>query len=327
MKRKELISVIIPVYKVEDLLDRCVNSILNQIYSNLEIILVDDGSPDNCGAVCDQYATEDKRIRVIHKENGGLSSARNAGLKIATGKYVTFVDSDDYINNNMLEILYNNLLAANSDISICNFQSFSDESEVMTSDLNILDDFTTYSNEESLEILLYNRITNCSWGKLFRKELFDDIEFPEGKIMEDLATTYKLFAKSKSISISKKKLYFYYLRPNSIMRSEFSNKKIEGMDAIVEETVFIKSRFPQLINAAICNEFRCSYENLLKIPHNKRKSVEKYKLLRKNIKKNRRIVLFDKKAPTKYRLFAFISYFGIDTFLMIKKLINEIRGN
>ena len=121
-KEKPLISVIVPIYKVEKYLNKCVKSIINQTYKNLEIILVDDGSPDNCGKICDKLAERDDRIRIIHKKNGGLSSARNAGIEIANGEYIGFVDSDDYIDNDMFETLYNNIKDNNADLSIIGYQ-------------------------------------------------------------------------------------------------------------------------------------------------------------------------------------------------------------
>ena len=128
--KQDLISVVVPVYKVADLLPKCVESILVQSYHNLEIILVDDGSPDNCGDICEQYAKKDHRIKVVHKKNGGLSSARNAGIDVHTGKYILFVDSDDYIDSKMIEILYQNLQATGADISICDYVPFSDKKQV-----------------------------------------------------------------------------------------------------------------------------------------------------------------------------------------------------
>ena len=164
-----LVSVIVPVYKVESYLHRCVDCILAQTYANLEIILVDDGSPDNCGKICDEYAQKDKCIKVIHKKNGGLSDARNAGLDIAMGEYITFVDSDDWIHFQYVEILLNNLTKADVDISTC---SFVRTPEKMLMDSKVSESsYHIYSSEKAIEQTLYqNRLDNSAWGKLYKKD-------------------------------------------------------------------------------------------------------------------------------------------------------------
>ena len=197
MENKDLISIIIPVYNVELYLEKCLDSIINQTYKNIEILLVDDGSKDNSGKMCDEYAKKDNRIKVIHKENGGLSSARNCGIKNSNGKYLTFVDSDDIIELDMIESLYHLMNKYDSEIVISNIKNVFDgiiKKEKETDEIRVL------NNIEVLEEMLYGDayyISAC--GKLFKKELFENVEFPLNKVYEDVGTMYKLYDLSNKI--------------------------------------------------------------------------------------------------------------------------------
>lgn len=210
-----LISVIVPVYKVENYLRRCIESIQAQTYRNLEIILVDDGSPDNCGAICDEYASGDERIHVIHKANGGLSDARNTGINVARGEYLGFIDSDDFIANDMYELLYQRIIEENADISICDAAVTNDGEKATFTDSEAKDIF---EGEDILLAMIYrNRFTVNTWNKLYRRELFQNIRFPKGMLYEDLATTYKLMMQAKCVVYSHSKKYAYVQRNGSIM--------------------------------------------------------------------------------------------------------------
>lgn len=177
---KELISVIIPVYNVEKYLNKSIESVIKQTYKELEIILVDDGSTDSSGKICDEFAQKDDRIKVIHKKNGGLSDARNAGISEAKGKYLGFIDSDDYIDKNFYEILYNVLKKYNSDISICKHRETYTDYEENTSKLEIKEQ--VFNTEQALkELLLFGEVNNYAWNKLYKKELFNEINYPVGK--------------------------------------------------------------------------------------------------------------------------------------------------
>jgi len=216
MNKKKIISVVIPVYKVEQYLSECVDSILNQTYDALEIILVDDGSPDSCGKICDEYAKRDSRIKVIHKENGGLSDARNAGIDIASGDYITFVDSDDYIAKDMIEKLYSALIKNNADVSLCARYCFGDKIETFIfpekNECIVLGEKNKY---ESLDFILHN----CweAWSKLFKINLFKEFRYPKGVLYEDFSLTPKIFFYvSRSVFIPEG-LYYYRIRDDSIM--------------------------------------------------------------------------------------------------------------
>lgn len=208
------ISVIVPVYKVEPYLRKCLDSIVNQTYRNLEIILVDDGSPDNCGAICDEYAAGDGRIRVIHQENGGVSSARNAGLSAVTGEWVGWVDSDDWIEPDMYEYLLKNALAQNADIAVC---SRAERYRAQTV-FRAWECVTILEPEQALKALLENdMMQNYLWDKLWRRELFQNIRFPKGRTFEDIAVMDKLFLEAGRVVCLPGVKYHYVQRSDSIV--------------------------------------------------------------------------------------------------------------
>lgn len=235
----ELVSIIVPVYKVEDYIQRCVDSILRQTYKNLEIILVEDGSPDNSGIICDAYAKLDGRVKVIHKKNGGLSDARNVGIENALGAYITFLDSDDWIHDDYINHLYKLLKRTNSDISMCNYVKTSVEN--IGEDVYDEGDFYEYSNIDALSQLKgdFKILMVVACCKLYKRNLFDQIRFPVGRIHEDEFTTYKLIYKANKIAQSKAALYFYWMRDNSIMGSGFNIRYwIDKLDAFEERGDF-----------------------------------------------------------------------------------------
>ena len=235
------ISVIVPIYKVEKYLNRCADSIINQNYRNLEIILVDDGSPDSSGLISDEYARIDPRVRVIHKPNGGLSDARNAGIEIATGDYIGFVDSDDFIHPDMFRDLYELIRKYDADIAQCSYRAVADDTFVDPGDAY---NEKVISNLDALRLIYtgYKVDYVVAWDKLYRRQLFDSIRFPKGKIHEDESTTYKLFYLSGKIAVIDKKYYYYYQSPDSIIRSSFSLKKLHYTDAMEERILFFKEK-------------------------------------------------------------------------------------
>lgn len=234
-----MISVIVPVYKVERYLRACVDSILAQTFSNFELILVDDGSPDECGSICEKYAEQDPRCRVIHQSNRGLSAARNAGIEAAHGDLITFVDSDDIVHPDYLRQLYNALTENGTDISVCDFVSFTDEPAFP----GIRGRERILSGREAVkEIVLHNRRSMItSWGKLYRKSLREGIRFPEGKIHEDEFTTYQLFYKAESVVMTSAGYYGYRQNPDGIM-VRYSPKRLDILDAVEESVAFFEKQ-------------------------------------------------------------------------------------
>lgn len=211
----DLVTVIVPVYKVKNYIDKCVCSILGQSYSNLEVILVDDGSPDECGQICDDYAKKDSRIVVVHKENGGLSSARNAALDIAKGQWILCVDSDDYIHHDMVEKMLTAAEEYDADIVISSY--YHENGDKLSIVDRISDDVMVMDRMEALERLIADQeIKNYAWGKLCRAQLYDGVRYPDGRNYEDIATTYYLFDKANKIVKIPEYLYYYVVRDDSI---------------------------------------------------------------------------------------------------------------
>ncbi len=258
---EELISVVVPIYNVEEFLEKCVDSILSQSYSNLEIILVNDGSKDNCLKICRDYELKDSRIVVIDKENGGLSSARNAGIDKATGKYIMFIDSDDYIEKTTVEKLYNNISSNGADISICNFfYSYKNENIRNNAILN-----TTIDDESKFSYLYgkYSLQTIISWNKLYKRELFNEIRYPDGLIHEDQYIICDLLDKSKKINyMTDEFLYYYVQRDNSIMSTFNINRfdVIKGLNRRIE--FFESKKYDMLINRTKVEKIQLLYQLL-----------------------------------------------------------------
>lgn len=241
---KDLISVIVPVYKVEKYLEKCIESIIKQTYTNLQIILVDDGSPDNCGKICDEYAKKDSRIEVIHKINGGLSDARNVGINRANGRYIGFVDSDDYIKEDMYEKLINLIKEYDADISICNLYDVIDGNECIRNKDNGIHE---YSRIDILkEILLDKNIQSYAWNKLYKKELFDEIKYPIGKKYEDIGTTFYLFEKCNKIVVTSEPEYYYLKRADSLVNNVTESTILDYTEIIIQRYLYIKQNIKEL---------------------------------------------------------------------------------
>lgn len=264
-----LISVIVPVYRVEKYLERCVKSILSQTYENLEVILVDDGSPDQCPAICDACAEKDARVKVIHQENKGLSGARNAGIDAASGEYLAFVDSDDYVSPHFIEELYQLLQDTGCAIGQCRFSYVKGDGLVEESDSA----FCIYRGESLMEQLYGpEEKATCfvvAWNKLYRAELFKEtgIRYPEGRIHEDEATTYRLFHEAKKLAFLDRALYGYYTENGGSITSVFSAKRLQWLTAHEERIAFFKKNgyekllpaaYRKLCDACITFYFRCT---------------------------------------------------------------------
>lgn len=256
-----MISVIVPVYNVEKYLNECIDSILAQTYTDFELILVDDGSPDNCGAICDEYAEKDSRIRVIHQENGGLSVARNTGLDAANGEYITFVDSDDVIYKTYLERLLQTLLLENADVAVCNKTEFWDK------EIPAIENHGSTKKAESMTGLeACSRVYRVGGGisiiaccKLYRNVLFEDVRFPVGRIHEDQAVVPRVLYASSKIAVIDENLYYYRQHSESIMRRKFNRKRFENLISIDECIEF----FTQKNEVTICSQAKQYRERIL----------------------------------------------------------------
>lgn len=249
---EQKVSVIVPIYKVEPYLKRAVASILHQTYHNLEIILVDDGSPDQCGRICDDYAKEDNRITVIHKENGGLSDARNAGLDAAHGEYIVFVDSDDFIAEDYVETLMQCLKKYDADVAMCSY--------AVTASVELDESIFKASRDETVEVCDRRELLNnlydanhkdatyfiVSWNKIYKASLWQDVRFPKGRIHEDEATTYKIYDRAQKGVYLHRPLYGYFTAPSSITRDRFNIKRMQWMDALDDRIVYFEDKTAQL---------------------------------------------------------------------------------
>lgn len=292
-KLNELISVVVPIYNVEQYLRKCIDSILNQTYKNIEIILIDDGSLDSCPKICDEYIDKDSRIRVFHKKNGGLSDARNYGIERAKGKYITFIDSDDYIETDYIEYLIELINKFNVKISacghnICFARKIIKKSSHATKKI---------SKEEALEDILYDKeIDICSWGKLYDIELFNGIRFPKGKIFEDTATTYLLLDKCDFIAVGDSCKYNYVMRDNSITTKKFNIKKMQLIEMTEIMCDYLSNKYPNLTNACNRRLMWAYLSTYTKIVYTNKNEYKKEKKIIKNyIIRNRKNCLKDNK--------------------------------
>lgn len=265
-----LVSVIVPIYNVEPYLDRCIRSIVDQTYRNLEIILVDDGSPDGSPEICDLWAKSDSRIRVIHKENGGLSSARNAGLDLCDGVYIGFVDSDDWVEPEMYETLLRACLDNDSMLAVCGRY-------VVTGDEKIVDKCSIESvvlepTEFVSRMLIGDRCDASACDKLFHRSLWSDCRFPHGKIYEDIAVMYKPALRANCVAIVGKPLYNYYRHNNSITKSAFTRKLFEYPHNTQKLLLDIRDNYPGLYENACWAHVKALQYVLSKIARTNRDS-------------------------------------------------------
>lgn len=237
----ELISVIVPVYNVEKYIDKCISSIVKQTYENIEVILVDDGSTDSSGRLCDGWLEKDGRIKVFHKVNGGLSDARNFGIDKAKGNYISFIDSDDYINQNLYEKLYNALIKKEADMAICNYDFVDEKGNILNENPNVLKNETISQIECYQKLIIdYNFYYVTAVNKLYKKALFKDLRFPAGKIHEDEFIIHHLIEKCRRVTIIEDVLYYYVQREDSIMNSNFNLKRFDGVLAMLDRYDFFK---------------------------------------------------------------------------------------
>lgn len=263
------ISIIIPIFKVEEYLKDCVDSVIQQTYTNLEIILVNDGSPDNCGAICDAYAKQDARITVIHKENGGLSDARNAGLDICTGDYIAFVDSDDVVHPRFIEILYFNLIQNKSDVVICSILNFDDTLEIpeILFDYKVLESWNREMFRHNIINSNYLPQVVTVWSKLYSKYFFDTLRFKKNRFHEDEFILHEIVELTNKCIYVNLPLYFYRNTASGIMRNRLNSSK-KTHDAILcfsERIEFYKNNnlleFANVLNKKLVFYKICKYLN------------------------------------------------------------------
>lgn len=285
-EKRPLVSVIVPIYKVEEYLEKCVNSIRNQTLRELEIILVDDGSPDRCGRICDEFAEKDERIVVIHKENGGLSDARNEGIKAATADLVAFIDSDDYIDPDMMEFLFRNLQKEGADLSVCGlYHHFGDTLQISQ---DTLDGLYVADTKEAIRLEL-TEVPVTAVNKIYKKALFQQVCFPKGKLYEDAHTMIPLILQSKKVVYDLQPKYHYVHREDSITTKVYRTQVMSLVEANRNNMHLVCNAFPELKKEA---EFRYfwSYfwvlEYMLRSPSLSEKAVNEKKQIYRQLKRN-----------------------------------------
>lgn len=326
-----LISIIVPVYNVERFLRRCVKSLLAQTYRNIEIILIDDGSTDKCGEMCDQYAEKYSHVKVIHQKNGGLSAARNTGIDRAEGAFLYFADSDDYIASDSIEYLFEMIHSSKSDIAVASYRLVDESSTISSSTPSDRTSTTSMSAEYALIDALYEKASKFhAWGKLYRKDLFEQVRYPEGRLFEDVGTTYKLYMNSKSITISKAQKYFYTIRKGSITQSDFSPKMMDLIDFAedIRHTVRDKRGYGDALAAADSYLFMSAVNTLETInrSHNTSEVASSAFRCMTIIHKLGWSVCRDVDAPKRVRLYAASSLFGQCLFMRALKLKNFLMN-
>lgn len=269
-----LISIIVPIYKVEQFLPRCIDSVLNQEYKNFELILVDDGSPDQCGVICDIYAEKDSRIKVIHKQNGGLSDARNVGLEIARGDYISFVDSDDWVASDYLSVMMEVLKKTESDICECEVLK---TTGLVNTCVDNQEHVQIYSTESALEQLICDgELHQYVWNKLYKRSCMKGISFPVGKTNEDEFWTYRVFGNACKIAKVDRVLYYYFQRKGSIMGVAYNLKRLDALEAKQQRQEYMELHYPALSAMSKVNLFTsCIYSGQMTLKYLKDEQKKK----------------------------------------------------
>ena len=318
MKQNPLISIIIPVYNVEKYLNRCIYSIVNQTYSNVEIILVNDGSKDSSPLICDEWAKKELRIKVIHKKNGGLSDARNTGLRNASGDVISFIDSDDYIYHDMYKTMIGAMIDYNADLVVCGRNVVKDN---LKTKKFCCGDTKIFTPSEALEELLLHRyVDEAAWDKLYRKELLVNLEFPLNEINEDIVIMPKIIQKANKIVHVGVALYNYCLNENSITRSNYTSKNSIIIKHMNDLNSFIKSQYPQL--EKYVRIFNCNYSvsQLLILSNTingKDNFIDDYNNYFNILKKNYFAFMKDNNTPIKKKIEATLLLFKV--YNLVKK--------
>lgn len=319
--QEKLVSIIIPIYNVKDYLKRCIGSVQSQSHSNIEIILVDDGSLDGSSEICDHYQSIDNRVKVIHQKNGGISAARNSGLLLSNGGYLAFVDGDDYLHEDFIKTLLTCALENNADVSVCTFIRVYGDREVIT---NKFVQKCSFTNIEALKDL-FSYPSMCDiiiWNKLYKKSLFIDnnIIFPEGKIHEDTFTSYKLLYAANKIVFTNSPLYYYLQRRGSIMNSNFNMNNFDMIEAVEETVVWVDEFEPSLSKIVRAYKLRFQLMLLNRITDAKVADSTVWKKLSKNILDDSLETMENKYVSKKHKLLIKILRIGKIPYTISRKI-------
>lgn len=316
---KELVTIIVPIYNVEKYLKECIESIINQTYKNLEIILVNDGSTDDSLKICMNYKKKDNRIVIINKTNGGLSDARNKGIDAANGKYICFVDSDDYISSAYVELLYNEARKNNTDIVLCGIKYVNDEKKIL-SEYAYKKNFVKSGKELLIDYYQENGVeVIVAWNKLYKRELFNTYRYNVGKIHEDEFLTYKILYNLDKVSIISDKLYYYRKNDTSIVNKKFNLKRLDLLEALENRMRFFKEKSENKLYILtvelyvwVLKDFYVKTKKYIDHSKNIQNTIiKKYKKMKKQFLKSKEITKIKK---IKYLCF----YFFYDVYSYIK---------
>lgn len=299
MCEEPLISVILPIYNISSYLDKCMASVLNQTYSNLEVIMVDDGSTDECPAICDSYKKRDSRIVVYHKSNGGLSDARNYGIERANGVYITCIDPDDYVDLDYIEYLYMLVRKYDTKMAICQHRVHYDNGSLKENG-TVGDE--VIDNKKCIERMLYHDVIDTSaWAKLYHRELFLNVKYPKGKIFEDIATTYALMLQCDYIAVGYESKYNYIFHNNSIVNGKFKPNKLDLIEMTDKMGMDVLRKYPNLNEAVLRRRVYARISTLNQMLNASGYDCERKEILN-FIKLNRWQILNNKKAPKRDKL-------------------------
>ena len=321
---ENLISIIVPIYNVEKYLRKCIDSIINQSYSNLEIILIDDGSPDKCGKICDEYSKKDSRIKVIHKENEGVSSARNVGLDMISGKYITFVDPDDYIEKDMIKKLYDWIKEYDADISICGVINKDENYNILMKSKG--QDIILLNRQDSFKELMEEYyFNNVCWAKLYKADLWKDIRFNEKtKIAEDFEVLCEIFKKINKTIVNTNECYYNWLcRNKSATKVGYNEDWQKEIDMTKNVMKYIELTYPNIMESAIKRYIRINIDcitKIIKYGYN----IEKIDTLKNNIKPYIINALKNRRIPFRMKIKLLILYTNPKVYKIIIQLKEKV---
>lgn len=303
---QETISIIVPVYRVETYLSKCLDSIIGQTYPHLEIILVDDGSPDRCGEICDRYAEKDARIHVIHKKNEGVARARNDGIARASGDYISFIDSDDWIAENAYEILLRGIRQYEADCAVGRCVTVLEKNGRLYPQSAPVPPVKKESAREAMKHVLLKG--SAVWNRLFKREIFDKIRFPEGRVNDDEMVALHAYAACRNIVFLNQDTYYYRIRKNSITTSRFSLRNVDCYYNSIDNLHFIRQTMPELTACAQYKYIKAMlycYVNLMKMKRTEetRKILQ---VLRKDIRENRQTAWKNKYVTLPMKVLMFL---------------------
>ena len=323
-EENRLISIIVPVYKTEQYLKKCVDSILNQTYTDFELILVDDGTPDNGGKICDAYQEADSRVIVIHKPNGGSSDARNAGIQIAKGEYITFADSDDWAEPELLEVLYEGIRQG-ARVSACGFYTIRDGNKKPWREP--FDAIRIVSSVDAVKDMMYGHsIDTSAWGKLFHRSCFDEIRFPTGHVYEEVATIYRLMLTQDKTAITTRPLYNYVKHSDSIVTSSYSSRHMDMLSYSCEMLQFAEREKPGLIPAARRRIVYACFYLLKTMGAEYRKYPEDVKAIMELFRENKKSVLCDPLVSRRDKGAVYLLSAGVPVFERVWSLYSHLTG-